>query len=151
MQKAFPFLPLADSMFGECLLSAWLLSGYSKESLDSMIQNLSSSKEGFTFTPNSNKEFLLSQAPSEIRALIAKKDEKGIADVLTKLTRGELNHQTSNGLDLSFELMEWLMTGFEGEIDFTEILRSFFGGADTITDLFVTNLRNEYNKALIQG
>jgi hypothetical protein len=151
MQKAFPFLPLADSMFGECLLSAWIHTGYSKESLDSLIQNLSASKDGFTFTSNANKELLLSQAPSEIRSLIVKKDNKGIAELLVNITHGKFNHQTSNGLDLSFELMEWLMTGFEGEIDFTEILRSFFGGAVTITDSFVVNLRNEYGKALIQG
>jgi hypothetical protein len=148
MKKGYPFLPLVDSMFGECLQKAWVNSNLPISKLETLITSLSTSPEGFTFTSNATKEILLSQAPAELRTLIQDKDSEAIASLLLELTKGKYENQSSDGLDIAFELMEWLLTGFEDEIKFTEILKVFLGDAPEITDTLITTLRKEYDLAL---
>lgn len=135
-------------MFGECLQKAWANSNLPISKLETLITSLSTSPEGFTFTSNATKEILLSQAPAELRTLIQDKDSEAIASLLLELTKGKYENQSSDGLDIAFELMEWLLTGFEDEIKFTEILKSFLGEAPEISDTLITTLRKEYDLAL---
>lgn len=148
MKKGYPFLPLVDSMFGECLQKVWVQSNLPQDRLDSLISSLSTNPEGFTFTANATKEMLLSQAPSELRALIQEKNVQAIVDLLLDLTQGHYENQSTGGLDIALELMEWLLTGFDSELDFTAILQAFFSHATEINSEFVSNLRKEYDIAL---
>ncbi|MCG9875200.1 MAG: hypothetical protein MH321_10475 [Leptospiraceae bacterium] len=148
MKKGYPFLPLVDSMFGECLQKVWVQSNLPQDRLVSLISSLSTDPEGFTFTANATKEMLLSQAPSELRVLIQEKNVQAIVDLLLDLTQGRYENQSTGGIDIALELMEWLLTGFESELDFTAILQAFFSHAPEINPEFVSNLRKEYDIAL---
>lgn len=146
MKQGYPFQPLVDSLIGECMKKSWMESGHLEEELNLLLKKsiFNTDSDEFNFTPNIKKEILLGQVPQEIRSMIQVSDWKGIVDVLRQLGQGKYENQESNGLDLSFELIEWLVSGFDDEINLLEIFQNFFLHDPRINDDFTNQLKKNY-------
>ncbi|WCL47720.1 hypothetical protein [Leptospira sp. GIMC2001] len=148
----FPYLPFEDSLFGECLNNAWKKHGRDDYSLTRAVFSfLNPPETNFVFTSNIKKEIILSQAPQEIREFISRKDWKAIGDMLRSISLGVYDNQDSKGIDIAFELAEWLLTGYESEIDFREILNIFLVLDPPITDDIIDSIREYYNIKMLEG
>lgn len=146
MKQGYPFHPLVDSLIGECMIQSWKQSGHSEEELNLLLKQSIFKAEpvAFSFTPNIKKEILLGQVPHEIRSLIQDRDWKAIAEILRQLGQGNYENQESTGLDVSFELVEWLVSGFDDDINLLEILGNFFLNDPRINIEFVNELKKNY-------
>jgi hypothetical protein len=143
----FPFDPFVDSLLGEKLLLVWKsLHHTEKDLLDSLRIHVLS--QTFYFTPNASKQTLMVKYPNMIRDYLEKKEFGRIGEMLIGLARGNLSEIQSPHLDVAFELMEWMLTGFDIDKNLAEFLILFFGYPNIINVSFVERVRAEYIKEL---
>jgi hypothetical protein len=154
MKKAFPFHPFTDSLFGECLLKAWESQGNSGLELSKLIHQTFLNKPaesedgGFVFTTNIKKEMILSELPIRIRGWIQEDNLEAVAVTLRDLAKGKYENQETPGLDLAFELLEWLVTGFELDSNIYQIILGFFGSDQRISESLLREVQKNYRLAL---
>ncbi|MCC5816072.1 MAG: VanZ family protein [Leptospira sp.] len=148
LKKGYPFLPLVDSLFGECLLSTWQYFNKSEESLKSLLLALYSGNEisevGYTCTKNTEKEILHSKAPDEIRRYLETREYSNVAKALSSIALGTYMEVTHPSLDVVFELLEWILSGFD-DIVLLNVLKEFLDGNEIIDEKFITHLKGEYS------
>jgi hypothetical protein len=147
-KKGHPFLPLVDSLFGECLLSTWQHFNLTEESLQSIIFDNHSTKDKsnkeYTFTKNTDKEILHSQAPDEIRKYIENKEYSNVAKILSAIAIGRYMEVAHPSLDVAFELLEWILSGFDDFV-ILNVLKAFLDGNEIIDEIFISHLKHEYS------
>lgn len=148
-KKGYPFQPLVDSLFGECLLSAWLKAGQSEESLKTLLEKRFLSKEGqedgFLCSKNTDKELIHASAPNEIRNYISQDNLSAVTKILMDISSGKYIDNSNSALDVSFELLEWILTGFE-ERYLVYILSDFLDAPEMINLEFIHNIHSAYRK-----
>lgn len=147
-KQGFPFLPFRDSLFGESFHQAWLSLGLSEKELNTLLRNRFLGEGGhseFLFTKNTSKELILSEAPDKIRESIQSRNKEDIAGVLFSIGTGTYDHQEYPGLDVCFELLEWIMTGYEEDVDLASVMQSLLGSTAINEDL-VDSIRENYAK-----
>lgn len=145
MKQGFPFHPLVDSLFGECLLESWIHLNHSEQELNDLLHKSVFGGTGgeFTFTPNVKKEILLAQVPDSIRRSVQAEDWVSVSRSLLELAGGRMEGQESSGMDVSFELLEWLLSGFES-IDFHSILNHFLSQDSRVSRELADQIRITY-------
>lgn len=146
-KKPYPFLPFEDSLVGEKILFVWQESHHSEKNLkDHLLLSLDVKEEQLVFTPNAIKQKLMVSYPTEIRNLIAENRTSEIPQLLINIAKGKTPSNPNPSLDITFELIEWLLTGFDLDEVLRETLSLLFG--TTLTIEFLTSVRAEYFKEL---
>lgn len=144
-KKSFPFDPFVDSLLGEKILAVWQLDHHSKETIEAnMLQAISLSKDKICFTSNADKQVLMVSYPKEIREKINAKDYDSIITKIFQIAKG--TEDKAPALDISLELLEWLLTGFDLENVVEQTLSKIFGVSFGIP--FLERVRAEYIKEL---
>ncbi|TGL62496.1 VanZ family protein [Leptospira jelokensis] len=134
-KKPYPFLPFEDSLVGEKILIVWQESHHSEKNLkEHLLSALNLKEDQLVFTPNAVKQKLMVSFPTEIRNLIAENRSSEIPTLLVNIAKGKTTANPDPSVDITFELIEWLLTGF----DLDEVLR------ETLSLLFGTNLNLEF-------
>jgi hypothetical protein len=149
-KEAFPFDPFQDSLLGEVLLQAWLNLSQDPEILKNYITQDNSIKH--TFTPNVKKQILMNTLPQEIRRLINLKDNDSILKLMKDLANGRGEFTKERCLDVVFELLEWLWTGFPDESVIMSVIDSLYDHPPAFfknTDL-ETEMRKLYDSLLAE-
>lgn len=156
MFKPFPFHPLNDSLFGKCMLELWMEENKKESRLLEYIQsrispsnqecfgNMNGMDNGFYCTSNATKELIYQEVPDTIRKLIKDKNYKDIELTISKIAQGKWENQKYPGLDIAFELLEWLLTGFEEDEVFIRPFLSLFPGFNDQNQ--IKNLKQEFLK-----
>jgi hypothetical protein len=149
LKKGYPFLPLVDSLFGECLLSTWLFFNQPEDSLQSILSKQYSNSDlsggEYICTKNTDKEILHSQAPDEIRRFIGLQEYSNVTKVLSSIATGNYMEVDHPALDVTFELLEWILSGFD-DIVILHVLKSFLAENGTIDEKFISHLKAEYSQ-----
>lgn len=146
-KKPYPFLPFEDSLVGEKILFVWQESHHSEKNLkDHLLLSLDVKEEQLVFTPNAIKQKLMVSYPTEIRNLIAENRTSEIPQLLINIAKGKTPSNPNPSFDITFELIEWLLTGFDLDEVLRETLSLLFG--TTLTIEFLTSVRAEYFKEL---
>ncbi|TGL41554.1 VanZ family protein [Leptospira perdikensis] len=144
-KKPYPFLPFEDSLVGEKILLVWQESHHSEKNLkDHLLKALDLHEDQLIFTPNAIKQKLMVSYPTEIRSFIEKKELTGITNLLLQIAKGKSELYSEPALDITFELIEWILTGFDLDDVLVETLSALFGTA--LTSDFVDQVRAEYIK-----
>lgn len=84
--------------------------------------------------------------PTEIRSFIDKKELSKITNLLLQIAKGKSELFPTPALDITFELIEWILTGFDIDDVLVETLSALFG--TSLTNEFVDHVRAEYIKEL---
>jgi len=143
----YPFDPFVDSLLGEKIMVVWKSFAHSpKELIDALLVNTKQSS--FVFTTNATKQTLMVAYPNQIRVLISEKKYKEIGELLMGLADGSLTESKVASLDLTFELIEWLLTGFDIDEQIVSYFNLLFYKPHIIDVTFVENVRAEYVKEL---
>ncbi|EOQ95066.1 hypothetical protein LEP1GSC195_0676 [Leptospira wolbachii serovar Codice str. CDC] len=146
-KKPYPFLPFEDSLVGEKILLVWQESHHSEKNLkDHLLKALDLTEEQIVFTPNAIKQKLMVSYPTEIRSFIDKKELSKITNLLLQIAKGKSELFPTPALDITFELIEWILTGFDIDDVLVETLSALFG--TSLTNEFVDHVRAEYIKEL---
>ncbi|XDD44577.1 VanZ family protein [Leptospira sp. WS60.C2] len=146
-KKPYPFLPFEDSLVGEKILFVWQTSHHSEKNLKNhLLQALNITEDQMVFTPNAIKQKLMVSYPTEIRNLINENRTIEIPNLLFAIAQGKTTSNPNPALDITFELIEWLLTGFDLDEVLCETLSRLFGVA--LTNEFLTSVRAEYIKEL---
>ncbi|TGK83077.1 VanZ family protein [Leptospira noumeaensis] len=144
-KKPYPFLPFEDSLVGEKILLVWQESNHSEKNLkDNLLKALDLTEDQIIFTPNAIKQKLMVSYPTEIRSYIEKGEPRNITNLLLQIARGKSELNPIPALDITFELMEWILTGFDLDDVLVETLSALFG--TNLTNDFVDQVRAEYIK-----
>ncbi|TGK92835.1 VanZ family protein [Leptospira brenneri] len=144
-KKPHPFLPFEDSLVGEKILLVWQESHHSEKNLkDHLLKALDLSEDQIVFTPNAIKQKLMVSFPTEIRSLIAKRDLAGITNLLLAIAKGKSDLNQNPAVDITFELIEWILTGFDLDDVLVETLSTLF--ETRLTNEFIDQVRAEYIK-----
>ncbi|PJZ44168.1 VanZ family protein [Leptospira brenneri] len=144
-KKPHPFLPFEDSLVGEKILLVWQESHHSEKNLkDHLLKALDLSEDQIVFTPNAIKQKLMVSFPTEIRSLIAKGDLAGITNLLLAIAKGKSDLNQNPAVDITFELIEWILTGFDLDDVLVETLSTLF--ETRLTNEFIDQVRAEYIK-----
>ncbi|GBF51896.1 hypothetical protein LPTSP4_34340 [Leptospira ryugenii] len=145
-KRPFPFSPFVDSLLGEKILIIAKKHGLSEDFLLSSLKKNLSLPE-FYFTPNSQKQTLMVRYPNLIRKLIESGDFNGLVDIFLKISKGQTQEFEIPAIDLSFELIEWLLTGFEMKNQIADILNALFGVSE-FQESWIEEIWIEYQKEL---
>ncbi|MCG6153899.1 VanZ family protein [Leptospira bandrabouensis] len=146
-KKPYPFLPFEDSLVGEKILLVWQESHHSEKNLkEHLLKALGLTEDQVVFTPNAIKQKLMVSYPTEIRHLIDEKKFSQITVLLLNIAKGKSEQCPTPALDITFELIEWILTGFDLDDVLVETLSELFG--TTLTHAFVDQVRAEYIKEL---
>ncbi len=146
-KKPYPFSPFEDSLVGEKILFVWQASHHSEKNLkDHLLHALGLGVDQVVFTPNAMKQKLMVSYPTEIRNLINDNRTNEIPHLLISIAKGNTPSNASPALDITFELIEWLLTGFDLDEVLSETLSLLFG--TNLTTEFLTSVRAEYIKEL---
>ncbi|TGK86379.1 VanZ family protein [Leptospira montravelensis] len=146
-KKPYPFLPFEDSLVGEKILLVWQENHHSEKNLkEHLLKALDLSEDQVVFTPNAIKQKLMVSYPTEIRKLIEEKKFSQITDLLLTIAKGKSEQYPTPALDITFELLEWILTGFDLDDVIAETLSALFG--TSFTNPFVDQVRAEYIKEL---
>ncbi len=144
-KKPYPFLPFEDSLVGEKILLVWQESHHSEKNLkDHLLKALDLTEDQIIFTPNAIKQKLMVSYPTEIRSYIEKGEPGNITNLLLQIAKGKSELNPTPALDITFELMEWILTGFDLENVLVETFSALFG--TNLTSDFVDQVRAEYIK-----
>lgn len=144
-KKPYPFLPFEDSLVGEKILLVWQESHHSEKNLkDHLLKALDLHEDRLVFTPNAIKQKLMVSYPTEIRSYIEKAEPSNITNLLLQIAKGKSELYPEPALDITFELIEWILTGFDLDDVIVETLSALFG--TTLTNDFVDQVRAEYIK-----
>ncbi|TGM71973.1 VanZ family protein [Leptospira levettii] len=146
-KKPYPFSPFEDSLVGEKTLLVWQDSHHSEKNLkDHLLMALDLREDQLVFTPNAIKQKLMVSYPTEIRNLITNNQTNEIPKLLIAIAKGNTPSNSQPALDICFELIEWLLTGFDLDEVLRETLSLLFG--ITLSIEFLTSVRAEYFKEL---
>ncbi|TGM45593.1 VanZ family protein [Leptospira vanthielii] len=146
-KKPYPFLPFEDSLVGEKILFVWQESHHSEKNLkDHLLKALELTENQLVFTPNAIKQKLMVSYPTEIRSFIDKKELSKITNLLLQIAKGKSELFPTPALDITFELIEWILTGFDMDDVLVDTLSALFG--TSLTNEFVDQVRAEYIKEL---
>lgn len=146
-KKPYPFLPFEDSLVGEKILFVWQESHHSEKNLkDHLLAALNLNEDQLVFTPNAVKQKLMVSFPTEIRNLIAENRSSEIPTLLLNIAKGKTTANPDPSVDIAFELIEWLLTGFDLDEVLRETLSLLFG--TNLNLEFLTSVRAEYFKEL---
>ncbi|WP_411821407.1 VanZ family protein [Leptospira sp. 'Mane'] len=146
-KKPFPFLPFVDSLFGEKFLQVWIQSGkLEKELTDQLLNHFSS--DNFYFTPNALKQSIMVRYPEQIRKYIKEKNFSALNQLMIQIGKGTAEGIDKPALDVVFELLEWMITGYEEDGMIANLLVALFGNEGMINESFVVRVREEYQKEL---
>ncbi|MDF3819954.1 VanZ family protein [Leptospira sp. 96542] len=144
-KKPFPFDPFQDSLIGEKILGLWLSDHKSEKDLRERLEHsLGLGPNLIFFTPNADKQKLMVSYPTEIRKYLESKDYELVQKLLIQIARGYGDKQPA--LDISLELIEWLLTGFDLDELIKQVLSTIFEFPFDIE--FVHRVRSEYIKEL---
>ncbi|WP_035983540.1 hypothetical protein [Leptospira meyeri] len=146
-KKPYPFLPFEDSLVGEKILLVWQESHHSEKNLkEHLLKALDLTEDQIVFTPNAIKQKLMVSFPTEIRNFIDQKNPSQITELLLTIAKGKSKVYPSPALDITFELIEWILTGFDLDDVLVETLSALFG--TQLNNVFVDQVRAEYIKEL---
>lgn len=146
-KKPYPFLPFEDSLVGEKILFVWQESHHSEKNLkEHLLHALELTEDQLVFTPNAIKQKLMVSYPTEIRNLINNNSASEIPNLLIEIAKGKTPSNPTPAVDICFELIEWLLTGFDLDEILRETLSSLFG--TTLSIEFLISVRAEYFKEL---
>ena len=146
-KNPYPFNPFVDSLIGEKILFVWKAGHHDEAKLsDSLKKNLG--LDLFFFTPNANKQTLMVRYPTMVRDFLNKSEYDEVGKLLINISKGNLDELQNPALDISFELMEWLLTGFDLDEQLANYLILHFGHSDVIDVSFVNSVRTEYIKEM---
>jgi hypothetical protein len=143
----FPFDPFVDSLLGEKILYVFESFHLSrKDLLDALLKQ--TNQTSFFFTPNATKQTLMVTFPAQIRNHIANNEYAKVGEILMGLANGSLSDNQVSALDVTLELLEWLLTGFEIDDEIVIIMNRLFACPRIINLAFVEMVRDEYVKEL---
>ncbi|TGL61812.1 VanZ family protein [Leptospira ognonensis] len=146
-KSPFPFDPFQDSLLGEKICFVWTSLHHSqKDLMDSLLSN--TNQTAFYFTPNATKQTLMVSYPSKIREFLSKGEYQKIEEILLALAKGSLTENKLSALDITLELLEWLLTGFDVDEQIVIFFNSLFAQPQIIDLSFVEMVRAEYVKEL---
>ncbi|ABZ95861.1 Hypothetical protein LBF_4036 [Leptospira biflexa serovar Patoc strain 'Patoc 1 (Ames)'] len=146
-KKPYPFLPFEDSLVGEKILFVWQESHHSEKNLkEHLLKALELKDDQLVFTPNAMKQKLMVSFPTEIRNLIESNRSAEIPNLLMSIAKGKTQLYPQPAVDICFELIEWLLTGFDLDEVLRETLSLLF--ETTLSLDFLTSVRTEYFKEL---
>ena len=142
MTDFYPFHPIEDSLFGESFFKVWVDLGMNEKSFFSALQDAFlkesilngwpdserevSKASGFYCTRNSVKEVIFHSVPQKLRRYLQTSDTSSCIQLLKDIGQGNLESQSYPGLDILFEILEWLLTGFEDRSMLEEFLHETF-------------------------
>ncbi|XDD48471.1 VanZ family protein [Leptospira sp. WS39.C2] len=146
-KKPYPFSPFEDSLVGEKILLVWQDSHHSEKNLkDHLLLALNLKEDQLLFTPNGIKQQLMVSYPTEIRKLISENKTSEIPKLLFEIAKGTTTAYSQPAIDICFELIEWLLTGFDLDEILRETISLLFG--TTLSIEFLISVRAEYFKEL---
>lgn len=144
-KNPYPFLPFEDSLVGEKILLVWQGSHHSEKNLkDHLLKALELTEDQIVFTPNAIKQKLMVSYPTEIRSFIEKGEPSKITNLLLQIAKGKSESYPGPALDITLELVEWILTGFDLDDVLVETLSALFG--TSLTNEFIDHVRAEYIK-----
>ncbi|TGN14539.1 VanZ family protein [Leptospira ilyithenensis] len=146
-KKPFPFLPFVDSLFGEKLLQVWIQTGREEKELIHQLAAKFSAEE-FYFTPNAIKQSIMVRYPEQIRKYINERDFESLNRLIFQIGQGTSEGINKPALDVVFELLEWMITGYEDDQMIVNILVRLFDNEGILNQDFVEKVRAEYQKEL---
>lgn len=118
--SSYPFLPLQDSLLLDLLSK--VAKSLGKEEQWKPPEGLL--KREHFYTPNSTKQSLLASYPPKIRSMISKQEWHSLTELLIGIAEGK---EASPALDVSLELAEWILTGFDAKESLLEFLQKITG------------------------
>lgn len=143
----FPFNPFVDSLLGEKISFVWKSLHHSQNVLlDALLLNTNQST--FYYTPNATKQTLMVSYPNKIRAFLSEGEYQKIGEILLGLANGHLAENKLSALDITLELLEWLLTGFDIDDQIVTYFNLLFTQPQIIDISFVEMVRAEYVKEL---
>ncbi len=146
-KTGYPFDPFVDSLVGEKILYVWESTHHNQKELEvALFQN--TGQTSFYFTPNATKQILMVSYPTLIRSLLESRNYQKIGENLLGLANGKLTENHLPALDITLELLEWLLTGFDIDLEISQYLQLLFSNANIIDVSFVEQVRSEYVKEL---
>ena len=137
MRHEFSFFQ--DSVLGKLLLDSWIETGGDS---DELIKSVGS--ENPCFTPNSEKQVLMTLLPQQLRKHIEHGEDMLVVEKIEDLVRGN-NHITPEPkLDIALELVEWILTGFEKDDLVMDLLNMITSKKLAFPPNFLEILRKNY-------
>lgn len=147
MGSNYSYNPLGDSLLGELICKVWVKRGGNAEQLTQAIYSFL--KEGMDFkgTPRGEKQLLMNILPNRIRKYKEQNNFVSIQNELKNLLMGrELVSKPTP--DVAFELLEWILTGFQDDKLVLELLPVVFNDKVKFDSEFLNELKNSYNELL---
>ena len=144
----FPFKPLEDHFFGHLIGNVWKVTNGDFEKLNRAIHSsLLGELQHYTCTPKGDKIVLMNIYPNQFRKYLELKQYDKLYSEFTKLITEKVP-STIPRLDVAFDLLEWIFTGFpEKEEVARQMLFIIANKQISFSEEFWLKLREEYYNA----
>lgn len=144
----FPFKPLEDHFFGFLIGNAWQATSGDLEKLNRAIHSsLVGELKHYTCTPKGDKIVLMNIYPNQFRKYLGAKQYEKLYSEFTKLITAKVPN-TIPRLDVAFDLLEWIYTGFPEEEQVARKLLFILSNKQiSFSEEFWLKLREEYYNA----
>ncbi|MCB1193223.1 MAG: hypothetical protein H7A23_10310 [Leptospiraceae bacterium] len=150
MGNDYSYNPLGDSLLGELICSVWKGKGRDTEELKQAIYSHLSEGGDFKGTPKGEKQIIMNLLPNRIRKYIEEKNFNKIAKEFTNLLKGRDLAQKP-AIDVAFELLEWILTGFQEDDLVLLLLPVFFNNRLQFDKELLDELKVSYQQLLVQN
>jgi len=140
----YPFQFSRDSLLGKLIAEVWNQIGNDASALeDAFLSNLADG-EAFFSTPNVERQVLMNLLPAQFRKHMERAEYIIIGEKIQDLMKGNSHISPVPRADVAFELVEWILTGYENDDLVLDLVRILFNKKIIFPENFLEKLRAQY-------